>query len=371
MIEKRKNIAILGSTGSIGKQALQVIGAHPEYFRAEVLSANGNADMLIKQAKKFKPKAVAIGNERLYDQVSGALKADGIEVYSGYDSISSLAEMESIDIVLTAIVGFAGLKPTIRAIESGKIIALSNKESLVVAGEYITDLATKTGAHIYPVDSEHSAIFQCIVGELNNKVEKIFLTASGGPFHGKQREELLHVTKDLALRHPNWSMGSKVTIDSATLMNKGLEVIEAKWLFGLDPGKIEVVIHPQSIVHSMVEFEDGSVKAQLSMPDMRLPIQYAFSYPNRLKTNIPRLNFNKEVSLTFKKPDTDTFRNLILAYDALRKCGNMPCILNAANEVAVEAFLQDRLGFLQISDVIETCMAKMPSIGANRWLALK
>ncbi len=359
---KKKNIAILGSTGSIGKQALQVIASHPDQFSAVLLTAGSNATLLIEQAKKFRPEAVVIAQEKKYNLVLSALKPEGIKVYSGMGAIEAMVTSSSIDIVLTAMVGFSGLKPTICAIEAGKTIALANKESLVVAGEYITGLAASKGVKIFPVDSEHSAIFQCLNGELNNKVEKIFLTASGGPFHGKQRNELLHVTKELALKHPNWKMGSKVTIDSATLMNKGLEVIEAKWLFTMDPENIEVVIHPQSIVHSMVEFEDGTIKAQLSTPDMRLPIQYAFSYPDRLDSDVPRFKFNGGVSLTFEKPDTETFRNLKLAYDALEKCGNMPCILNAANEVAVEAFLEDRLGFLEISDVIETCMGKMPYI---------
>ncbi len=364
MDPKKKNIAILGSTGSIGKQALQVIAMHPDRFSAVLLTARRNASLLIEQAKTFRPDAVVIASDKHYEEVLSALKPFGIKVYSGIEAIETMVTSESIDIVLTAMVGFSGLKPTIRAIESGKTIALANKESLVVAGEYIKSLAEKMKIKIFPVDSEHSAIFQCLNGERHNKVEKIFLTASGGPFYGKRRNELLHVTKELALKHPNWKMGSKVTIDSATLMNKGLEVIEAKWLFGMDPDNIEVVIHPQSIVHSMVEFEDGSIKAQLSTPDMRLPIQYAFSFPDRIFSEVPRFKFNGGISLTFEKPDTETFRNLKLAYDALQKCGNMPCILNAANEVAVQAFLEDRLGFLEISDVIETCMVKMPYISA-------
>ncbi len=359
-----KNIAILGSTGSIGRQALQVIAAHPEKFSAGLLTANNNADQLIDQAIRFHPGSVVIGNEKHYRKVKDALGPYKISVAAGNESISSLVTGESIDMVLTAMVGFSGLLPTIKAIKSGKTIALANKETLVVAGEYLMNLAKEKEVSIYPVDSEHSAIFQCLAGEAGNSAEKILLTASGGPFLGKKRSDLLNVTKELALRHPNWKMGSKVTIDSATLMNKGLEVIEARWLFGMEPEKIEVVIHPQSVIHSMVEFSDGSIKAQLSTPDMRLPIQYAFSYPERLSADIPRFQFTKGLTLTFDKPDTRTFRNLVLAYEAIEKCGNMPCILNAANEVAVEAFLHDKLGFLEISDVIETCMGKMPYISA-------
>jgi 1-deoxy-D-xylulose-5-phosphate reductoisomerase len=358
----KKNIAILGSTGSIGRQALKVIEAFPGLFSAVVLTANNNAALLIEQAIAFRPKAVVIVNPKHHQEVSNALLPLGIQVLSGLEEASSVVEIEEIDLVLTAMVGFSGLRPTISAIESGKNIALSNKESLVVAGEFITNLARRKGVNIYPVDSEHSAIFQCLAGESNNRIEKIYLTGSGGPFRGKRKHELEHVKKDSALKHPNWSMGNKITIDSATLMNKGLEVIEARWLFGVDPSRIEVIIHPQSIIHSMVEFEDGSIKAQLGIPDMRLPIQYAFSYPDRLKSEVPRINFNSGTALTFDKPDMDTFRNLALAYHALERCGNMPCILNAANEIAVEAFLTDRIGFLEISDVVETCMGKMPYI---------
>ena len=362
MNAQRKNIAILGSTGSIGKQALEVIAAHPDRFHAEVLTANTNSSLLIRQAMEFRPSHVVIASNRHYHQVSETLIPLGINVFTGFESLAEVAGLESVDIVLTAMVGFSGLGPTIRAIETGKTLALANKETLVVAGDYITALARKNKVNIYPVDSEHSAIFQCIAGESLHSVEKIFLTASGGPFRGKLRHELAHVTKELALKHPNWNMGAKITVDSATLMNKGFEVIEARWLFGLRADHIEVVVHPQSIIHSMVEFSDGSIKAQLSIPDMRLPIQYAFSYPERLSAVIPRLNFNKIINFTFEKPDTVTFRNLSLAYAALEKCGNMPCVLNAANEVAVDAFLHDRLGFLQIPDVIETCLDKIPYI---------
>jgi 1-deoxy-D-xylulose-5-phosphate reductoisomerase len=360
--QKKKNIAILGSTGSIGKQALEVIAQHPDRFNVEVLTANNNVSLLIDQAIRFKPNVVVIANEKHYEKAAGALQPEGIKVYTGLDSIASVVQMDSIDLVLTAMVGFAGLKPTIKAIEAGKTIALSNKESLVVAGEYITTLARNRGVDIYPVDSEHSAIFQCITGEFHNRISKIILTASGGPFLGKNRQDLVNVTKESALKHPRWNMGAKVTIDSATLMNKGLEVIEARWLFDIDKERIEVVIHPQSIIHSMVEFEDGSVKAQLSLPDMRLPIQYALSYPDRIKSEIPRISFDHRTTLTFDKPDTSTFRSLDLAYHALEKNGNMPCILNAANEIAVEAFLSDRLRFLEISDIIETCMGKISYI---------
>jgi len=341
-----------------------VIAEHPDRFNVEVLTANNNVSLLIEQAIKFKPNVVVIANEKFYNKTADALQPVGIKVYAGLDSISSVVQMENIDLVLTAMVGFAGLKPTIKAIEAGKNIALSNKETLVVAGEFITELAENKGVEIYPVDSEHSAIFQCVTGEFHNRIAKIFLTASGGPFLGKNRRDLANVTKEAALKHPRWNMGAKVTIDSASLMNKGFEVIEACWLFGLKTEQIEVVIHPQSIIHSMVEFEDGSIKAQLSLPDMRLPIQYALSYPDRISCEIPRIKFNHGTILTFDKPDTATFRNLDLAYHALEKNGNMPCILNAANEVAVEAFLSDKLGFLEISDVIETCMGKINYISS-------
>lgn len=360
---KKKNIAILGSTGSIGTQALEVIASHPDSFQVEVLTAQNNASLLIEQAKKFTPNAVVIVNESLYPQVKDALLPLNIKVYAGEKALASVVEMDTIDLVLTALVGYSGLKPTIQAIQSGKNIALANKETLVVAGELITRLAREKGVNIYPVDSEHSAIFQCLVGEFHNKIEKIILTASGGPFRGKKRDELLSVTKTQALKHPNWTMGAKVTIDSATLMNKGLEVIEAKWLFGVKTNQVEVVVHPQSIIHSMVQFEDGSIKAQMGLPDMRLPIQYAMTYSDRLKADFPRFDFAQYPSLTFEKPDTETFRNLALAFEALNKGGNMPCVLNAANEVAVEAFLKDQIGFLEMSEVVERCLVKMDYIG--------
>lgn len=359
---KKKNIAILGSTGSIGTQALDVIEAHPEAFQVEVLTAQNNADLLIQQAKKFQPNAVVIGNEAHYSQVKEALSASDIKVYAGDNAIASVVEMETIDLVLTALVGYSGVKPTIHAIKAGKTIALANKETLVVAGALITSMAQQYGVNIYPVDSEHSAIFQCLVGEFHNKIEKLILTASGGPFRGKKREELASVTKAQALKHPNWTMGAKVTIDSASLMNKGLEVIEAHWLFNVKAEQIEVVVHPQSIVHSLIQFEDGSIKAQLGLPDMRLPIQFAMTYPDRLYADFPRFNFARYPSLTFEQPDTETFRNLALAFEALRRGGNTPCVLNAANEVAVEAFLKDKIGFLEMSQVVERCIEKIDYI---------
>lgn len=354
-----RRIALLGSTGSIGTQALEVIASHPEDFAVEVLTAQNNADLLIEQAAQFRPNVVVIGNDNLYDQVFAALDPLGIKVYSGASALASVVQMESVDVVLTSMVGYAGLLPTLRALEAGKPIALANKETLVVAGELVTRLATQNGVNIYPVDSEHSAIFQCLVGEFHNPIEKIILTASGGPFRGKDRAFLSTVTKAQALKHPNWVMGAKITIDSASLMNKGLEVIEAKWLFGIDANQIDVVVHPQSIIHSLVQFEDGSIKAQLGLPDMRLPIQFALGYPNRLKSDFPRFNFANFPSLTFEQPDLETFRNLALAFEALDKGGTMPCIINAANEVAVAAFLEDKIGFLAMSDIIETCMAKV------------
>ena len=354
----KRHIAILGSTGSIGTQAIDVIKAHPDQFQVEVLTANDNADLLIQQAVDLKPNVVVIGNEDRYDQVFAALDPLGVKVYAGVNSIASVVQMDTVDIVLTAMVGYAGLLPTIKAIEAGKSIALANKETLVVAGELITRLAAQKGVNIYPVDSEHSAIFQCLVGEFHNPIEKIILTASGGPFRGKSREFLATVTKAQALKHPNWTMGAKITIDSATLMNKGLEVIEAKWLFGIRPDQIDVVVHPQSIIHSLVQFEDGSLKAQMGLPDMRLPIQFALGYPNRLKSDFPRFNFMDYPSLTFEQPDLETFRNLQLAFDALDRGGNAACIINAANEVAVDAFLHDRIGFLEISEIIERCLDK-------------
>ena len=362
MTKQKKNIAILGSTGSIGKQALEVISRHPESFQVEVLTANSNAELLIDQAKVFNPNAVVIADEQKYDVVKSVLDPLNIKVYAGEKALSSVVTMDSIDLVLTALVGYSGLGPTIKAIEGGKNIALANKETLVVAGELITTLARDRGVNIYPVDSEHSAIFQCMVGEFDNKIEKIFLTASGGPFRGMKKNDLLHVTKTQALKHPNWNMGAKVTIDSATLMNKGLEVIEAKWLFGLKPEQVEVVVHPQSIIHSMVQFEDGSIKAQLGLPDMRLPIQFALAYPERLSSNFPRFDFARYPSLTFEKPDTETFRNLALAFEAISKGGNMPCVLNAANEVAVAEFLKERIGFLEMSEVVEDCLQKIDFI---------
>jgi len=355
----KKRIAILGSTGSIGTQTLDVIEANPEIFSVEVLTAQNNADLLIEQAAKFLPKVVVIGNESFYDKVSAALSSFSIKVYSGNSALISVVESDSIDIVLTAMVGYAGLLPTIHAIRAGKNIALANKETLVVAGELITNLAREYNVSIYPVDSEHSAIFQCLAGEENNPIEKIILTASGGPFRGKDSAFLASVTKLQALKHPNWSMGAKITIDSATLMNKGLEVIEAKWLFDLSASQIDVIVHPQSIIHSMVQFEDGSIKAQMGLPDMKLPIQYALHYPYRLKSSFPRFDFTSYPSLTFEKPDMETFRNLAIAYQALEKKGNAACVVNAANEIAVEAFLQDKIGFLEISDVIIESVAKI------------
>ena len=358
MSDKKKNIAILGSTGSIGRQALDVIRANPDKFEVFALTANNNLDLLIEQACEFQPDVVAIANEKLYLQLKQALADQPIKVFAGMDAIAQLVEMEPIDLVLTAMVGYAGLKPTIQAIRANKTIALANKETLVVAGEIIGELALKHKTAILPVDSEHSAIFQCLAGEGNNPIEKIILTASGGPFRAKTIEELKTVTSAQALKHPNWDMGAKITIDSASMMNKGFEVIEARWLFGLTPDQIEVVVHPQSIIHSMVQFTDGSVKAQLGLPDMKLPIQYAFTYPDRIKSDFPRLDFGRYNELTFEKPDTGRFRNLALAYRAMEKGGNMPCIINAANEIVVAAFLKDKTGFLQMSDIIETVMQK-------------
>ena len=353
----KKQIAILGSTGSIGTQALQVIEEHPDLYEAYALTANNSADLLIEQARKFMPEAVVIANEQKYTQVKEALSDLPIKVYAGAEALCQIVESEPVDIVLASMVGYAGLRPTMNAIRAGKAIALANKETLVVAGELINDLAREYRVPILPVDSEHSAIFQCL--EMNNPVEKLILTASGGPFRNFTREQLQSVTKEQALKHPNWSMGAKITIDSASMMNKGFEVMEAKWLFGVRPDQIEVVVHPQSVIHSMVQFEDGAVKAQLGMPDMRLPIQYAFSYPNRVKSSFERLDFTVASSLTFEQPDSKVFRNLALAYEALNQGGNMPCIVNAANEVAVAAFLHDKVSFLGMSDVIEQTMAKV------------
>lgn len=359
---QRKRIAILGSTGSIGTQALEVIGLHEEYFQVEVLTANQNADLLIQQAARFRPNAVVIADPDLAAPVKSSLEPLHIKVYSGEAAVASIVEMGTIDLVVTALVGYSGLLPTLRAIEAGKTIALANKETLVVAGDLVTRLARERGVNILPVDSEHSAIFQCIIGEFHNPIEKVILTASGGPFRGKTREELAGVTCAEALRHPNWNMGSKVTIDSATLMNKGLEAIEAKWLFGLQPSQVEVVVHPQSIIHSMVQFEDGSIKAQMGVPDMRLPIQFALAYPTRLKADFPRFDIARYPSLTFERPDTKTFRNLALAFEALNRGGNMPCVLNAANEVAVRSFLEQKIGFLRMPEVVEQCLTKMDYI---------
>lgn len=356
---EKKRVAILGSTGSIGTQALEVIREQADYLEVEVLTAYNNVDLLIEQSIAFQPNAVVIGNPAHYPKLKEALAAYPIKVYAGEKALCQVVEMDSIDIVLTAMVGFAGLRPTIHAIEAGKPIALANKETLVVAGAYITRLARERGVNIYPVDSEHSAIFQCLVGEFHNPIEKIILTASGGPFRGYSREELAGVRKEQALKHPNWNMGAKITIDSATLMNKGLEVIEAKWLFGLSPEQIEVVVHPQSIIHSMVQFEDGSMKAQMGLPDMKLPILFALSYPQRYRTSFPRFDFTAYPQLTFEQPDLHAFPCLRLAYEALRQGGNMPCVLNAANEVAVAAFLQDQIDFLDIPALIESCMQRM------------
>lgn len=355
---KKKNIAILGSTGSIGTQALEVIREHHDKFAVEVLTAQNNAQLLIEQAAAFQPNVVVIGNEALYDQVFTALDPLDIKVYAGAKALNSVVQMETVDMVLTALVGYAGLLPTVKAIEAKKPIALANKETLVVAGALITQLASEYGVNIYPVDSEHSAIFQCLVGEFGNPIEKIILTASGGPFRGRDSAFLSTVTKAQALKHPNWTMGAKITIDSATLMNKGLEVIEAKWLFGLRSNQIDVIVHPQSIIHSLVQFEDGSIKAQMGLPTMKLPIQYALSYPDRLLSASSRFSFLDYPNLTFEQPDTTTFKNLALAYEAMDRGGNIPCVLNAANEVAVEKFLKEEIGFLEISDIIEESLAR-------------
>ncbi|WP_302566858.1 1-deoxy-D-xylulose-5-phosphate reductoisomerase [Culturomica massiliensis] len=353
-----KRIAILGSTGSIGTQTLQVIGANPELFCAEVLTANENVGLLIEQALKFKPNMVVIANEAKYSELKEALKEEDIKVYAGKDALAQVVAAGTVDMVVTATVGYSGLLPTVNAIKAGKVIALANKETLVVAGELINDLIRQYRTSIIPVDSEHSAIFQCLAGEGNNPLEKIILTASGGPFRGWSYEALKDVTPADALKHPNWNMGAKVTIDSASMMNKGFEVIEAKWLFGVDPDRIEVIVHPQSIVHSMVQFGDGSIKAQLGVPDMRLPIQYALTYPDRIHSDFGRVDFTRCHSLTFEEPDRKTFRNLDLAYRAMQKGGNMPCILNAANEIAVNAFLHGHLSFTGMSDLIEYVMER-------------
>jgi len=358
----KKRIALFGSTGSIGTQALNVIAVNSHLFSAEILTAQNNEELLIKQALQFNPNIVVIGDEKKYTKVKEALSGTHIKVFSGEKALEEVAAMDCYDMMLAAIVGFAGLKPTLQAIEKGKMVALANKETLVVAGDIVMGKAVEKRVPVIPVDSEHSAIFQCMMGETRNKIEKVILTASGGPFLGKKPNFLVNVKRDHALQHPNWNMGAKLTIDSATLMNKGLEMIEAKWLFNLKPEQVQVVVHPQSIVHSMVMFEDGSIKSQMGLPDMKLPIQYAISFPNRLPNNFPRYDFKKPNALTFEEPDIKTFRNLSLANDALFKGGNLPCILNAANEIAVYAFLKNRMGFLDMTDLIEKTMNKISFI---------
>ncbi|MDR1258472.1 MAG: 1-deoxy-D-xylulose-5-phosphate reductoisomerase [Tannerellaceae bacterium] len=354
----KRKLAILGSTGSIGTQALEVVEAHPDIFEVYALTARNRSDLLIAQARKFMPEVVVIANEDKYPEVKEALSDLPVKVWAGEDAIAQVAESEPVDMTLTAMVGYAGLKPTIAAIKAGKAIALANKETLVAAGELITSLAARHKAPVLPVDSEHSAIFQCLAGNWDNTVENIWLTASGGPFRTFTRAEMATVTREQALKHPNWTMGAKVTIDSATMMNKGFEMIEAKWLFGLTTEQIRILVHPQSVIHSMVEFEDGAIIAQLGTPDMRLPISYAFSYPRRLACKAPRLDFRRYNTLTFEEPDVERFPHLAFAFDAVRRGGNAPCILNAANEVAVAAFLQDRTSFLQMSDLIEQTLQK-------------
>ena len=355
---KKRQLAILGSTGSIGTQALEVVSEHSDLFEVYALTANNQVDLLINQARKYMPEVVVIANERKYPELKEALEDLPIKVWAGADAIAQMVQSEPFDMVLTAMVGYSGLRPTISAIKAGKAIALANKETLVVAGELIMKLAAEHKVPILPVDSEHSAIFQCLTGAYDNPIEKILLTASGGPFRQKTLEELATVTKAQALRHPNWTMGAKITIDSASMMNKGFEMIEAKWLFDVTPDQVQVVVHPQSVIHSMVQFEDGAVIAQLGIPDMKLPIAYAFSFPTRMRSMAPRLDFNQYSTLTFEEPDMERFRNLAFAFEAARQGGNIPCILNAANEVVVAAFLQDRIGFLQMSDVIEQTMRK-------------
>ena len=355
---KKRQLAILGSTGSIGTQALEVVSEHSDLFEVYALTANNQVDLLINQARKYMPEVVVIANERKYPELKEALEDLPIKVWAGADAIAQMVQSEPIDMVLTAMVGYSGLRPTISAIKAGKAIALANKETLVVAGELIMKLAAEHKVPILPVDSEHSAIFQCLTGAYDNPIEKILLTASGGPFRQKTLEELATVTKAQALRHPNWTMGAKITIDSASMMNKGFEMIEAKWLFDVTPDQVQVVVHPLSVIHSMVQFEDGAVIAQLGIPDMKLPIAYAFSFPTRMRSMAPRLDFNQYSTLTFEEPDMERFRNLAFAFEAARQGGNIPCILNAANEVVVAAFLQDRIGFLQMSDVIEQTMRK-------------
>ena len=358
----KKQIAILGSTGSIGTQALQVIEEQSDRYEVYAITANNKVELLAEQARKFNPEVVVIANEAKYEQLKALLADLPIKVYTGAQALCDVVQAGPVDMVLTAMVGFAGLPPTMAAIRARKIICLANKETLVVAGELINELAAQYNVPILPVDSEHSAIFQCLAGEVGNPIEKILLTASGGPFRKCSQEELAHVTKAQALKHPNWAMGAKITIDSATLMNKGFEVIEAKWLFGVKPEQIEVVVHPQSVIHSAVQFEDGAVKAQLGVPDMRLPIQYAFSYPDRLKASFDRLDLFQIQNLTFERPDTQKFRCLALAFEALHQGGNMACIVNAANEVVNRAFLEDRIAFLKMADVIEQTMGKVPFI---------
>jgi len=358
----KKRIAIFGSTGSIGTQALEVIRANPELFEVEILTAQTNDELLITQALEFRPNAVVIGDETRYQKLKEALSSTDIKVFAGEAALEEVAEFDTYDMMLAGIVGFAGLKPTLKAVEKGKAVGLANKETLVVAGDIVMQKAVENRVPIIPVDSEHSAIFQCLIGESRNPIEKIILTASGGPFLGKKPNFLVNVKRDHALQHPNWSMGAKISVDSATLMNKGLEMIEAKWLFNLRPNQIEVVIHPQSIIHSMVQFEDGSIKAQMGLPDMKLPIQYAMAFPGRIKNDFPRLNFKKYPALSFEEPDVKTFRNLALAMEALNKAGNMPCVLNAANEIAVWAFLRNRIGFLDMTALVEKTMENVTFI---------
>ena len=360
MIKKR--IAIFGSTGSIGTQALQVIRANPDLFEVEILTAQTNDELLLEQAMEFKPNAVVIGDDTRYEKLKAALSSTDIKVFAGEAALEEVADFDTYDMMLAGIVGFAGLKPTLKAVEKGKAVGLANKETLVVAGDIVMQMALEKRVPIIPVDSEHSAIFQCLVGESRNPIEKVILTASGGPFLGKKPNFLVNVKRDHALQHPNWSMGAKISIDSATLMNKGLEMIEAKWLFNLHPDQIKVVIHPQSIIHSMVQFEDGSIKAQMGLPDMKLPIQYAMAYPKRIKNDFPRLDFKKFQNLSFDEPDVKTFRNLALATEALYKAGNMPCVLNAANEIAVWAFLRNRIGFLDMTAIVEKTMQNVAFI---------
>lgn len=358
----KKRIAIFGSTGSIGTQALEVIEANPDKFSAEVLTAHSNEELLVEQALKFRPNMVVIVDEKKYGKVKEALSSTDTKVFTGEKALEEVAAMDCYDMMLAAIVGYAGLKPTLKAIANGKAIGLANKETLVVAGDIVMRMAVENKVPIIPVDSEHSAIFQCLIGETRNRIEKVILTASGGPFIGRKPNYLVNVKREHALQHPNWSMGAKITIDSATLMNKGLEMIEAKWLFNLRPEQVQVVIHPQSIIHSMVQFEDGSIKAQMGLPDMKLPIQYALGFPKRIRNNFPRYDFKKVSTLTFEDPDVKTFRNLALAMDALNRGGNLPCVMNAANEIAVFAFLRNRINFLDMTNVIEKTMETIPFI---------